>query len=169
MFLGLETLRDSCYACPYASGFRAGDLTFGDFWGVQKVRPDVMEDAERFNERRGISCLLANNEHGRKALERFGSKLNLREVSFDDIASGNDQLRHPSVLPADRDECLRAFRDGGWDGVAKWWKWHHEVPDRVKRRIKNAVKGVLSDSVVDRIKKIRQALGKGLRTIRWTK
>ena len=45
MFLNLKTLRDSCYRCPYAGRFRAGDLTIGDFWGVDVNRPDVLKDA----------------------------------------------------------------------------------------------------------------------------
>ena len=152
MFLGLETLRDSCYVCPYASGFRAGDLTLGDFWGIQNTRPDVIENAERFNTERGISCLLVNNAHGREALERFGNQLNLKEVSFNDIASGNDQLRHPSILPPDRANCLTAYRTGGWHKVAKWWLWHHVVPDKAKNKSKSLMKRILPASAIKHIK-----------------
>lgn len=152
MFLGLETLRDSCYVCPYASGFRAGDLTFGDFWGVQKTRPEVMRDAARFNEKRGVSCLLVNTEHGREALFKYGDRLNLKEVNFIDIASGNDQLRHPSVLPSDRESCLQAYRSGGWDSATKWWVWHHEIPDKVKEKARGLVTHALPDSTLMHIK-----------------
>lgn len=152
MFLGLETLRDSCYVCPYASGFRAGDLTLGDFWGIQKTRPEVMNDEVHFNMKRGISCLLVNNAHGREALEKFGARLNLREVSFNDIASGNDQLRHPSTLPSDRKSCLKAYRDGGWGKVEKWWRWHHVIPDNAKEKTKKLIYRVLLVPVVKHIK-----------------
>lgn len=155
MFLGLETLRDSCYECPYASGFRAGDLTLGDFWGVQANAPEVLEDSEHFDMRRGVSCLLVNDGRGREALERFGGQLALREVTFDAIAKGNDQLRHPSVRPVDRDECLKAYRDGGWDCVSRWWHWHHVVPGNVKSGIKGAAKKVLPRSAVEGLKRLR--------------
>jgi Pyruvate/2-oxoacid:ferredoxin oxidoreductase delta subunit len=155
MFLGLETLRDSCYKCPYASDFRAGDLTLGDFWGVQVNAPEVLDDSERFDMRRGVSCLLVNDAHGREALERFGGRLALREVNFDAIANGNDQLRHPSVMPVDRDACLGAYRNGGWDGVSRWWRWHHVVPAKVESGIKGVAKKVLPKSVVDGLKRLR--------------
>lgn len=38
-FYECEVLRDSCYKCPYACGTRIGDLTIGDYWGVQKFNP----------------------------------------------------------------------------------------------------------------------------------
>ena len=89
MFLNLKTLRDSCYRCPYAGKFRAGDLTIGDFWGVDVNRPDVLKDAEKFNQMKGVSCLLVNNERGREFIES-SKALDLYPVEFDDIAKGND-------------------------------------------------------------------------------
>lgn len=153
MFLGLETLRDSCYVCPYAGNYRSGDLTLGDFWGVEANRPDVMEQ-EGFDLKRGISCLLVNNDRGREALERFGDGLRLYEVAFDDIAKGNDQLRHPSVMPSNREAFLKVYRDEGWGGLEKWWHWHQVVPGKINTGIKNAAKAVLPKSAVQRIKRM---------------
>ena len=121
LFLGLRTLRDCCYSCPFAGPLRPGDLTVGDFWGVDKSRPDVLEDG-RFDASRGVSCLLVNSERGREALRRHGVGLDLTDVSFDNVAQGNDQLRHPSERPADRDLYLDAFREGGWDAVESLWR-----------------------------------------------
>ena len=98
MFLNLKTLRDSCYRCPYAGRFRAGDLTIGDFWGVE-----------------------VNNERGREFIESTNA-LDLYAVEFDDIAKGNDQLRHPSALPKDRQLYIDAFVEGGWHSVECMYK-----------------------------------------------
>ena len=49
MFLNLKTLRDSCYRCPYAGRFRAGDLTIGDFLGrrcKQARRPEGCREVQ---------------------------------------------------------------------------------------------------------------------------
>lgn len=155
MFLGLETLRDSCYECPYAGSYRAADITLGDFWGVQVNAPEVLDDSGRFDMRRGVSCLLVNDERGREMLERFGGGLALREVGFDDIARGNDQLRHPSERPADRDRLMRAWRKGGWDGASRWWRWHHVVPGRAKSAAKGAAKSILPKPAVEKLKRLR--------------
>lgn len=118
MFLNLKTLRDSCYRCPYAGRFRAGDLTIGDFWGVEINRPDVLNDSTKFNQTKGISCLLVNNSHGKDFIDSCDA-LDLYPVDFDDIARGNDQLRHPSNLPSDRGLYIEAFAKGGWRSVRK--------------------------------------------------
>lgn len=118
MFLNLKSLRDSCYRCPYAGRFRAGDLTIGDFWGVEINRPDVLNDSTKFSQTKGISCLLVNNSHGKDFIDSCDS-LDLYPVDFDDIARGNDQLRHPSNLPSDRGLYIEAFAKGGWRSVRK--------------------------------------------------
>lgn len=155
MFLKLETLRDSCYKCPYAGSFRAGDLTLGDFWCVRANAPEVLEDSDHFNEERGVSCLLVNNEHGREALEQFGGGVSLYEVGYDAVAKGNEQLRHPSAKPADRDKLMKAWRENGWDGASRWWRWHHEVPERAKSTAKGAVKKILPKPVIEKVKSLK--------------
>ena len=75
-FLRLETLRDSCYACPFAGSLRPGDLTIGDFWGVEEARPDLLDDAGGpFSLRCGVSCLLVNTDAGARRLEELGEKV----------------------------------------------------------------------------------------------
>lgn len=144
LFLNLKTLRDSCYACPFAGPLRPADITLGDFWGVERNRPDVLADG-RFDIGRGISCLLVNTERGRAALSQHGDELDLFEVSFDDIAKGNDQLRHPSALPADRGAYLAAFHKGGWDAVEALWRRRERG---VAYRAKRAAKAILPASVL---------------------
>ena len=149
MFLNLKTLRDSCYRCPYAGRFRAGDLTIGDFWGVEVNRPDVMKDAEKFNQMKGVSCLLVNNDRGRKFVEACKA-LDLYPVAFDDIAKGNDQLRHPSVLPKDRQLYIDAYTNGGWRAVERLYKKRERS---VVYYAKKAVRTVLPASAIRALKK----------------
>ena len=150
LFLNLKTLRDSCYACPFASSLRPADITLGDFWGVQRSRPDVLEGA-RFDMDGGVSCLPVNTERGRVALGELGGDLNLFEVSFDDIAKGNDQLRHPSALPEDRGVYLAAFRQGGWDAVESLWQRRERG---MKYHLKRAVKRVVPKRLIDFAKSV---------------
>lgn len=41
-FLSGEIYRDCCYQCPYAQRQRVGDITVGDYWGVQKYDPQLL-------------------------------------------------------------------------------------------------------------------------------
>lgn len=135
LFNHSKTLRDSCYACPFAGPLRPGDITVGDFWGVDKNRPDVLEH-NGFNLEKGISCLLVNDAKGVEALRRYGDSLALSEVSFEDIAKGNGRLRCPNERDADHVLYLNAFDEGGWNSVERLWKRRERgIVYQVKRAI----------------------------------
>lgn len=150
MFLKLKTLRDSCYSCCYAGQKRSGDLTFGDFWGVEKSCPEILEVAG-LDMHSGISCLLVNNEQGSAALAKYGEGLVLAEANFNEIARGNDQLRHPSVLPADRELYLSAFEHGGWPAIERLYMRRERG---VKYKSRQAAKRVLPAGVVEALKRV---------------
>lgn len=139
LFMNVKTLRESCYSCPFAGPNRPGDLTIGDFWGVQVRRSDLLEENDGpFNLADGVSCLLANSEAGREALSELGCGLVLSPVEFEDIAAGNDQLRAPAKMPSDRRDYLDAFRTGGWPAVERLWR-RRTLPGRIKRAISSHI------------------------------
>lgn len=41
MYFTNYTLRPSCHACKYTTTDRESDFTIGDFWGIEKIRPDA--------------------------------------------------------------------------------------------------------------------------------
>ncbi|WP_304251053.1 Coenzyme F420 hydrogenase/dehydrogenase, beta subunit C-terminal domain [Parabacteroides gordonii] len=56
-FLADLYLRPSCYACP-AKCFKSGsDITIGDFWGIERVMPEIDDD-------KGMSVVMMNTEKG---------------------------------------------------------------------------------------------------------
>ena len=56
-FLADLYLRPSCHACPARSGKSGSDITLGDFWGIQKVYPEL-------NDNKGYSAILIRSEKG---------------------------------------------------------------------------------------------------------
>lgn len=63
-------LRSSCGNCQYAISPRAADLSAGDWWGGQAVRPDLIDDDQ-------MSILLVNSEKGRDLLEAVRDEFKL--------------------------------------------------------------------------------------------
>ncbi len=53
---------DCCEDCDYAGFPREGDISIGDFWGIDKYRKD-------WNDRKGTSCILVNNEKAQNYLQ----------------------------------------------------------------------------------------------------
>ncbi len=56
--------RVNCGSCPYTNYNRPGDITIGDFWGIENSHRDFMDSL-------GVSLVLTNNEKGQKLLERL--------------------------------------------------------------------------------------------------
>ena len=105
-FLAGDIYRESCYRCPYAGGKRPGDITLGDFWGID------YEDA-RLNPSKGISLVIANTSKGEASLQAVREGSRWAERPFEEAAAGNDQLRHPTPRPAARDRLLDDWKTHG--------------------------------------------------------
>lgn len=138
--------RENCYVCKYASSHRPADLTIGDFWGIEKQHPEYL-GRNGWDESKGISFVFASTAKGEEALEGLQRRLDMKPATFDEIAAGNGQLRHPSEK-GPRDEILAVYREGGWDALEKRFldkvglKRHSSfvkslIPSGIKRAIKS--------------------------------
>lgn len=92
--LGLIS-RPSCYRCPYCRLDNAFDFTIGDFWGVEKLFPDLADG-------RGVSLVIARGESALRRLER------LREKAKIVACTGEDALQPALTAPA-KEPLLRRF------------------------------------------------------------
>ncbi|MCL2356386.1 MAG: polysaccharide pyruvyl transferase family protein [Defluviitaleaceae bacterium] len=105
-FLQKRTQRESCYVCPYASPQRVGDITLGDFWGLEHFHPE-------FADTRGVSVVTLNTEKGEKFFSKVRDRFEIVKSSFENAAFKNVNLRAPSPRPSLRDS---AYRDIDADG-----------------------------------------------------
>lgn len=136
--------RENCYACKYACSHRPGDLTIGDFWGIEKQHPEYL-GGKGWDESKGISFVFASTEKGAKALKSLESRMDMKPAEFEEIAAGNGQLRHPSE-PGPREEILAVYKEGGWEALEK--RFYSKVGVRrhssfVKSLIPSGVKRML--------------------------
>lgn len=95
-FLRADNFKESCYSCNYSNLERVGDLTIGDFWGVQLSYPKV-------DYSNGLSCCIVNNEQGKKLFEQIKNQFEYFEVNRDEIKEKNPNLNHPTKRPKMRD------------------------------------------------------------------
>lgn len=136
LFLGSQTYRDSCYRCKYAGMSRPGDLTLGDFWGVENRHPEFLrENGGAMDAAKGISCVLANSPRGKEAVERLADYAQVGVSRAEAVAFDNAQLNHPSKQGENRDKILRLYRDSGYPAVESWFT-RHFFWERCKRRCK---------------------------------
>lgn len=121
-FSGLAT-RPSCYSCPYAGMSRPGDITLGDFWGIEKADPDFDDD-------RGVSLLLVNTDRGAALLERASAWLELREEPAGSCLQ--PRLKTPCARPEGRERFWREYGAKGFGGIYK----KYGSPDIIKKLLK---------------------------------
>lgn len=83
--------RPSCYNCEYANPTRISDFTMADFWGVEKLFPEM-------DVHRGVSVLIVNSHKGEKLLKKIENIMILKEVDYNYVIQCNSQLKKPVKL-----------------------------------------------------------------------
>lgn len=64
IFYSYLAIRPSCHKCPFANLNRVGDITIGDYWGVEKFHPN-------FNNPNGASIILINSQKGHAVFDEI--------------------------------------------------------------------------------------------------
>lgn len=78
--------RPCCYSCRFASTDRPGDITVGDFWGIERSHPELVN-------KKGVSLIFVNTEKGLNLFNQVSDKMVLQECLLED--SIQDSLKHP--------------------------------------------------------------------------
>lgn len=94
-------IRPSCHACPYCAPERDSDLTIGDFWGVEKVRPE-MDDGM------GTSLVILHTPQGRAAWEAVRDQLDWFQCRREDALQ--PRLTGPTPAGRGREAFMRCYR-----------------------------------------------------------
>lgn len=139
MFLDSDIYRENCYTCKYACNSRPGDITIGDYWGVEKEHPELLN---KIDKKKGISCIIINNNKGIEIIKQVETDLNLFESTFDKVSKRNGQLKHPSHYSKDRKNILNIYNNYGYQEVEKYYRKREGV-NIYKYKIKNLVKSLI--------------------------
>lgn len=113
-FIKAVNYRESCYVCPYAQSHRPGDITLGDFWGIEKCIsiPNIRD---------GVSAILVNSHKGQILLERIKNKMDLYPASIKDISQINRTLIRPTSRPEIRNKFFLDFKENPIQTLLKYY------------------------------------------------
>ena len=93
-FLEGKNYRQCCYKCPFANHKnRPGDITIGDFWGIDKIKKDY--------NKKGVSCIIVNTLKGENYINKYS--VELFNSSLEDIINNQHNLKSPTKKPNSRD------------------------------------------------------------------
>lgn len=132
-FLSGSSYRESCYTCPYSQSNRPGDITLGDFWGVEKTNPELVDI-------NGVSCVLINSEKGYEIWSRINSNITCKEVNIENIINNNGNLRAATSRPFNRDIIYRHLNDKGFDSIPYDISKKNFIIDSIKDYIPNYIR-----------------------------
>lgn len=127
--------RPSCAVCPFAKAERVSDLTIGDAWGVEKIKPDL-------NPHEGVSLIFANTEKGEKVLQIIRDRNHFFiEAEPDVLIAGNGRLLKPDVGHSKRKEFFERFEDENFEQLVQFCIPRISLMHKVGYRIKLFLRG----------------------------
>lgn len=135
MYFSLLILDKRCYSCRFSSLERTGDITLGDFWGVDKIMPEIPMG-------KGISLMIVTSEKGNEIVETLNKTLHedefLKEYVGDEFLNYQHNLNRPTEKPALYEEFWMDYKKHGFEYVVKKYRF-----DTAKGRAKYFVKSLL--------------------------
>ncbi len=132
-FLGNIDLRTSCYRCHVKGLTRQSDITLADFWGIEKVMPEMDDD-------RGTSLVLIHSEKGEKLFSALRDKMHIKEADISEAVRYNSAAVKSVEMPFGRTAFLKKITAENFpEAVEKYTKQSLRI--RVLIKIKKFIKG----------------------------
>ncbi|MGL5434750.1 MAG: Coenzyme F420 hydrogenase/dehydrogenase, beta subunit C-terminal domain [Lachnospiraceae bacterium] len=94
------SMRRSCQSCRYRKIPHKSDITVADFWGIEKVNPQM-------DDNKGISALIINSEKGMFWFEKIKDRVDYFDITIDKIAQGNFTIYQPKEKNPLREDFFR--------------------------------------------------------------
>lgn len=129
LFYGHHILRPCCCQCPYKTIIHPGDITIADYWGIDRAAPG-------FNDNKGVSLVLINNEVGKKIFEDIENSVQYQECRIED--SMQPPLIKPFEKTRKREQFWQDFNKRNFVYIAKKYGGYG---------IKNRIKGLVRKGV----------------------
>ena len=134
-FISHITTRPSCNNCLYTSIHRVSDLTLGDFWGIDKIRPNI----DAYN---GVGKIIINTVKGEEIFNNIKDKYNMYTMKIEESMRPN--LMHPPEKNPKKDEFYKYYKKNGYKKSYKKFV-EENLYKKIKRKVKNIIKGRILD------------------------
>lgn len=101
MYFKNYILRPSCYRCKYCTTERESDFTIGDFWGIERVRPDL-------NDGMGTSMVIVHTEQAKTIWNAIKDQVNWFVCEKEEIMQ--PRLYKPTIAPKGRKQIMTLYK-----------------------------------------------------------
>jgi len=110
LYFGSLIVRPSCHNCQFTHYNRAGDLTIGDSWGINKYYPNFHAD-------KMISLLLINTNKGTFLYNKISKHIDKIKITKEE--SKQPQLQYPTEKSSKREAFWKDYTNNGFNYIAK--------------------------------------------------
>lgn len=111
-FCRYNTLRPSCYDCVYANPKRVGDITLGDFWGLDTITPI-------FDFKKGYSTIIINNDKGKELFKMIENRIYKKEHSIETLIKLNPTYSKGAIKTIENQQSIHDYSNLSYDDFEK--------------------------------------------------
>lgn len=122
------TLRPSCFKCPAKAGKSGSDITLADFWGIEKLIPQI-------DDNKGTSFICANTSKGESILKSLN--IELTTVCYDTSVPYNPCIYQSTSEPPNRTCFWKEYQQQGIQALLALQPKKQNI---VKRIIKHIIR-----------------------------
>lgn len=121
MYFTNHILRPACHECELCKVERDSDITIGDFWGIEKIKPEIDDGM-------GTSVVILHTDKGKGVWEQVKHKVNQFECRKDDVLQ--PRLTCPTDMAKSRRGFMMLYKILPFSGLIKlrkvklkrWWR-----------------------------------------------
>jgi coenzyme F420-reducing hydrogenase beta subunit len=146
-------LRECCYNCQYTSTERQGDFTIADWWGIDKVRPEIPSD-------KGVSLIFVNTDKATSIFKQIDT-LQTWETKPEEAIPYQRMLQAPALRPIERNSFYKFINENGY---AAWADPFYSPKAYLLRRAKLAVRRVINVLPLAMQNTVKEVLTKDINT-----
>ena len=125
VFLKDLYLRPSCYDCKFKTLKRASDITLADFWGIDKVLPQMYD-------KKGVSLCWTSSKKGSEILAEVLKQTVYKKVDLQEAVRHNPSAIKSVNVHKNREKFFKAFAESH-DDVTKLIKKYYDTRSLRKR------------------------------------
>lgn len=130
LFYSHQILRPSCYECRYKTVMHPGDITMADYWEIERALPG-------FNDNRGVSLVMVNNDRGLRAFEAVRDGLVWEKTEYEN--STRKSMFTPANRPQDRARFWRDVEERDFGYIANHYGGN-ALSTKIEQKLRSLVR-----------------------------
>lgn len=145
-FLRGKISRECCYDCPFKQKYRLADFTLADYWGIEKIAPELDDD-------KGISSCYVNSTKAEKIMEAIAPKVMLQEMSLDTAVAHNEAMIESEKMRSDRAAFLRDLSRKSFDMVYGKYIYQFGLGTRIRWTLRRLLGNHMYETILGKRKR----------------